>query len=241
MSLEQELREISKSNNAKQDRGKKTTFDKTVKNKTMDELVFKDIAKESHLQTTESGLFIEKKNPLVGVEKSTLLEDRTKDAWIKYNKEVLTLNKRYSEGIEITNGDILIRLFKKPIYTKFGLSKPPRIHVPLRNGAYKEVFDELAFHFIGVVVNTDKLFTEKFPKGTIVQVSPEITMTKVFGENNFQYLQYGFFRDCDEDIPFSELGYILIKQGHILSIIKDFDVEEYTKIKEYTVTNGLIV
>ena len=39
----------------KQEQGKKMTFDKTVKNKTMEELVFEDIAKESHLQTTDRG------------------------------------------------------------------------------------------------------------------------------------------------------------------------------------------
>ena len=55
----------------KQERGKKMTFDKTVKNKTMEELVFEDIAKESHLQTTDSGLITEKETPLIGVEQMT--------------------------------------------------------------------------------------------------------------------------------------------------------------------------
>jgi hypothetical protein len=216
------------------------TLDKTIKKKTMNDLVFKDIAAESNLQTTESGIITEKENPILGVNKSTLLEDKQKERWIKYNKEVMELNPRYSEGIELVNGDILVRLFKKPIYTKF-LQITPSIQVQLRNGAFKEVVDELAFHFIGIIVNTDKLFETKFPKGTIVQISPEQSMTKVYGEK-IQYLPHGFFRDCDEDVSFSQLGYILIKQGHISSIIKDFSIEEYTKIKEYSqIKSGIIV
>lgn len=216
-------------------------LDKTVKKKTMNDLVFKDIAKESNMTTTESGLIVEKENPIIGVDRSTVLEDRAKDRWVEYNKSVTQLNPRYSEGIELVNGDILVRLFKKPIYTKLGLQKNPTIHYPLRNGATKEVVDELAFHFIGVIVNTDKLFETKFPKGTIVQVTPELSITQVYGENIVQYLKYGFYRDCDEDTPFSKLGYILIKQGHVSSIIKDFDIEEYTKIKEYSMKGSIIV
>lgn len=218
------------------------TLDKTIKKKTMEELVFKEIAKESSQTVTESGIIVEKENPIIGVNKSTVMEDRAKDRWIAFNRSVLELNPRYSEGIELVNGDILVRLFKKPIYTKLGLQKNPTIYYPLRNGATKEVTDELAFHFIGIVVNTDKLFETKFPKGTIVQVSPELAITQVYGENIVQYLKYGFYRDCDEDISFSQLGYILIKQGHISSIIKDFDIEEYVKVKEYSkANNGIII
>lgn len=217
------------------------TLDKTVKKKTMNDLVFKDIAAESSLQTTESGIITEKENPILGVDKSTLLEDRQKERWVKYNKNVMEINPRYSEGIELVSGDILVRLFKKPIFTKFGIQKTPTIQVQLRNGAFKEVVDELAFHFIGIIVNADKLFETKFPKGTIVQISPEQSMTKVYGET-IQYLPHGFFRDCDEDVPFSQLGYILIKQGHISSIIKDFSIEEYIKVKEYSqIKSGIIV
>ena len=52
-------------------RGKKATFDKTVKNKTMEELVFKDIAKDSPLKTTESGIIVEKDIPLIDVDTTT--------------------------------------------------------------------------------------------------------------------------------------------------------------------------
>ena len=91
--------------------------------------------------------------------------------------------------------------------------------------------DKLAFNFIGVIVNSDKMLESKFPQGTIVQVSPEMTTTNVFAEE-FQVLRNGYFRDGDEDKNFSQLGYILIKQGSVLSKILDFDIEEYTKIQE---------
>lgn len=239
--LEKDLTGYLNETHQKKDSGKKATFDKTIKNKTMDELVFKDIAKESNLNTLENGLIVEKETPIIGVDKKTYLQDKVKENWIQYNRSILELNKRYSEGIELVNGDILVRLFKKPIYTKNGVAKTPEISIPLRNGAYKEVLDTLAFHFIGIIVNADKVFETKFPKEMIVQVAPELTMTQVYGDNAIQYLKYGFYRDCDEDIPFSHLGYILIKQGHISSIIKDFDIEEFTKIKEYEIKNGIIL
>ena len=47
-----------------------------------------------------------------------------------------------------------------------------------------------------------------------------------------QALKYGFYRNGDEDVDFGNLGYVLIKQGHLLSIIKDFNIEEYVKIQE---------
>lgn len=217
----------------KQEQGKKMTFDKTVKNKTMEELVFKDIAKESHLQTTESGLIMEKEIPLINIETTTRKsnEDRQVENWINYNKSVIELDKKYSEGIELLNGDILVRLFKKPIIDKYGFAKQNNCRAELRNGAFKVMPDKLAFNFIGVIVNTDKMLESKFPQGTIVQVSPEMTTTNVFAEE-FQVLRNGYFRDGDEDKNFSELGYILIKQGQVLSKILDFSIEEYIKIQE---------
>ena len=91
--------------------------------------------------------------------------------------------------------------------------------------------DELAFNFTGIIVNVDKVLEGRFPKNTIVQVTPEVVMTKVYAEA-FQYLTYGFIRDEDEDEKFSNLGYILIKQNAIQSKILDFDIEKYTAIKE---------
>jgi len=219
-----------------QDRGKKITFDKTIKNKTMEELVFKDIAKESTLQTTESGLITEKETPILGIEQMTKAEKNRELAiqnWIKYNKSVLELDKRYSEGIELINGDILVRLFKKPMVDKYGFHKQNMVHFALRNGAAASVPDKYAFNFIGVITNTDKLLESKYPKGTVIQISPEVSNTIVFGEKHeLQALKYGFYRNGDEDVDFGSLGYVLIKQGHLLSIIKDFDIEEYTKVQE---------
>lgn len=220
----------------KQEQGKKMTFDKTVKNKTMEELVFKDIAKESTLQTTESGLITEKETPLLGVEQMTKAEMNREKAiknWIEYNKSVVELDKRYSEGIELINGDILVRLFKKPMVDKYGFHKQNMVHFSLRNGAAASVPDKYAFNFIGVIANTDKLLEGKYPKGTVIQISPEVSNTVVFGEKHeLQALKYGFYRNGDEDVDFGSLGYVLIKQGHLLSIIKDFDIEEYTKVQE---------
>jgi hypothetical protein len=217
-------------------RGKPKTFDKTVKNKTMEELVFKDIAKESILQTTESGLITEKETPILGIEQMTKAEKNREFAiqnWIKYNKSVLELDKRYSEGIELINGDILVRLFKKPMVDKYGFHKQNMVHFALRNGAAASVPDKYAFNFIGVITNTDKLLESKYPKGTVIQISPEVSNTIVFGEKHeLQALKYGFYRNGDEDVDFGSLGYVLIKQGHLLSIIKDFDIEEYTKVQE---------
>jgi len=219
-----------------QDRGKKITFDKTVKNKTMEELVFKDIAKESTLQTTESGLITEKETPILGIEQMTKAEQSRERAiknWIEYNKSVMELDKRYSEGIELINGDILVRLFKKPMVDKYGFYKQNMVHFALRNGAAASVPDKYAFNFIGVITNTDKLLESKYPKGTVIQISPEVSNTVVFGEKHeLQALKYGFYRNGDEDVNFGSLGYVLIKQGHLLSIIKDFDIEEYTKVQE---------
>lgn len=230
MSLEQELKEISKSNNTKQDRGKKTTFDKTVKNKTMNDLVFKEIAQESHLKTTESGLITEKEIPLIGMDLNINLNNKgieaQKEKWNEYNKSVMSLNKRYSEGIEFINGDILVRLFKKPIVDKFGLIKQHTCQAQLRNGAFKIMPDRLAFNFIGVIVNLDKVLENKFPKGTVIQVSPDVSLTQVYAEE-FQILRHGYFRDGDEDENFSNLGYVLIKQNQLISILKDFNIEDY--------------
>ena len=68
-------------------RGKPKTFDKTVKNKTMEELVFKDIAKESHLTIdNNSGIIMEKETPLIGVEQMTKAEKNREYAvqkWIE--------------------------------------------------------------------------------------------------------------------------------------------------------------
>ena len=223
---------------SKQDelRGKKITFDKTVKNKTMEELVFKDIAKESHLQTTDSGLITEKETPLIGVEQMTKAEKNRQyeiEKWITYNKSVIELDKRYSEGIELINGDILVKLFKKPIVDKYGFHKQNIVHYALRNGAAASVADKFGFNFIGVIVNSDKLLEGKYPKGTVIQLSPEVSNTIVYGEKHeMQALKYGFYRNGDEDTEFASLGYVLIKQGHLLSIIKDFDIEQYTKIQE---------
>lgn len=223
-------------------RGKPKTFDKTVKNKTMEELVFKDIAKESTLQTTESGLITEKETPILGIEQMTKAEKNRELAiqnWIKYNKSVLELDKRYSEGIELINGDILVRLFKKPMVDKYGFHKQNMVHFALRNGAAASVPDKYAFNFIGVITNTDKLLESKYPKGTVIQISPEVSNTIVFGEKHeLQALKYGFYRNGDEDTDFSTLGYVLIKQGHLLSIIKDFNIEEYTKIQEIATLKG---
>lgn len=217
-------------------RGKPKTFDKTIKNKTMEELVFKDIAKESILQTTESGLITEKETPILGIEQMTKAEQNREKAiknWVEYNKSVMDLDKRYSEGIEIINGDILVRLFKKPIVDKYGFHKQNIVHYSLRNGAAASTQDKFAFNFMGVIVNTDKLLEVKYPKGTVIQISPEVSNTTVFGEKHeFQALKYGFYRNGDEDVNFADLGYVLIKQGHLLSIIKDFNIEEYTKIQE---------
>lgn len=225
----------------KQEQGKKMTFDKTVKNKTMEELVFKDIAKESHLQTTESGLITEKEVPLIGMETTRKSnEDRQVENWTNYNKSVIKLDERYSKGIELLNGDILVRLFKKPIVDKYGFAKQNNCRAELRNGAFKVMPDKLAFNFIGVIVNTDKMLESKFPQGTIVQVSPEMTTTSVFAEE-FQVLRNGYFRDGDEDKNFSELGYILIKQGQVLSKILDFSIEEYTKIQEIATLKSNII
>lgn len=234
---------------SKQDelRGKPKTFDKTVKNKTMEELVFKDIAKESTLQTTDSGLITEKETPLLGVEQMTKAEMNREKAiknWVEYNKSVIELDKRYSEGIELINGDILVRLFKKPMVDKYGFHKQNMVHFSLRNGAAASVPDKYAFNFIGVITNTDKLLEGKYPKGTIIQISPEVSNTVVFGEKHeLQALKYGFYRNGDEDVDFGSLGYVLIKQGHLLSIIKDFDIEEYTKIQEIATApkSGIII
>ena len=206
-------------------------FDKTIKNKTMEDLVFKDIAKESHLKTTESGIIIEKETPIIGIDVHSNVASMQKDIWVKYNKSVVELDKRYSEGIELVNGDILVRLFKKPIIDKYGFTKQHNVQAQLRNGAYKTVPDKLAFNFIGIVVNTDKILEQKFPKKTIVQISPDASMTQVFAEE-FQILKYGYFRDGDEDKNYSELGYVLLRQNQILSIVKDFDIDSYTEIKE---------
>ena len=228
-------------------RGKPKTFDKTVKNKTMEELVFKDIAKESTLQTTDSGLFTEKDIPLLGIEQLTKAEMNREKAiknWVEYNKSVIELDKRYSEGIEIINGDILIRLFKKPVTDKYGFHKQNLVHYHLRNGQPASTPDKFAFNFIGVIVNSDKLLESKYPKGTIIQISPEVSNTTVLGEKyEFQVLKYGFFRNGDEDENFANLGYVLIKQGHLLSIIKDFDIEEYTKVQEIATApkSGIII
>lgn len=212
------------------------SFDKTVKNKTMEELVFNDIAKESHLQTTNSGIITEKETPIIGIEQATRAEKNREKAiekWIEYNKSVIELDKRYSEGIEIINGDILVRLFKKPIVDKYGFHKQNIVHYALRNGAAASVQDKYAFNFMGVIVNIDKVLESKYPKGTIIQISPEVSNTTVFGEKHeMQALKYGFYRDGDEDVDFANLGYVLIKQGHLLSIIKDFNIEEYTKINQ---------
>ena len=229
----------------KQEQGKKMTFDKTVKNKTMEDLVFKDIAKESHLKTDENGIISEKEIPLIGLETSSRksAEDRNIESWVEYNKSVIDLDKRYSEGIELLNGDILVRLFKKPIVDKYGFAKQNNCRAELRNGAFKVLPDKLAFNFIGVIVNTDKMLESKFPQGTIVQVSPEMTTTNVFAEE-FQVLRNGYFRDGDEDKNFSQLGYILIKQGQVLSKILDFSIEEYVKIQEIATlkpSSGIIV
>jgi len=213
-------------------RGKKATFDKTVKNKTMEELVFKDIAKDSPLKTTESGIIVEKDIPLIDVDTTTKSgKQKQIENWINYNKEVLVLDKKYSENIELVSGDILVRLFKKPIIDKYGFEKQNNLQVQLRNGAFKTMRDELAFNFTGIIVNVDKVLEGRFPKNTIVQVTPEVVMTKVYAEA-FQYLTYGFIRDEDEDEKFSNLGYILIKQNAIQSKILDFDIEKYTAIKE---------
>jgi hypothetical protein len=221
----------------KQEQGKKMTFDKTVKNKTMEELVFKDIAKESHLTIdNNSGIIMEKETPILGIEQQTKAEKNRELAiqkWIEYNKSVLELDKRYSEGIELVNGDILVRLFKKPITDKYGFHKQNLVYFPLRNGAGASTQDKFGFNFIGVITNLDKILEVKYPKGTVIQISPEVSNTTVFGEKNeLQALKYGFYRNGDEDENFSDLGYVLIKQGHLLSIIKDFDIEEYTKIQE---------
>ena len=130
----------------KQERGKKMTFDKTVKNKTMEELVFKDIAKESHLTIdNNSGIIMEKEIPIIGREQLTYQEqnkhniisaqEKEIQKWIEYNKSVLKLDTKYSEGIELINGDILVKLFKKPITDKYGFYKPYVVHYALRNGA----------------------------------------------------------------------------------------------------------
>ncbi len=229
-------------------RGKPKTFDKTVKNKTMEELVFKDIAKESILQTTESGLITEKETPILGIEQMTKAEKNREFAiqnWIKYNKSVLELDKRYSEGIELINGDILVRLFKKPMVDKYGFHKQSMVHFALRNGAAASVPDKYGFNFVGVIVNTDKMLESKYPKGTIIQISPEVSNTTVFGEKHeLQALKYGYYRIGDEDEDFASLGYVLIKQGHLLSIIKDFNIEEYTKIQEIATlkpSSGIII
>lgn len=212
------------------------TFDKTVKNKTMEELVFKDIAKESHLKVGDNGIITEKDTPLIGVEQMTNSEKNRQteiQKWIDYNKSVMNLDPRYSEGIEIINGDILVRLFKKPIVDKYGFHKQNIVHFPLRNGAGASAVDKFAFNFIGVITNSDKMLEVKYPKGTVIQLSPEVSNTTVFGEKNeLQALKYGFYRNGDEDVNFSDLGYVLIKQGHLLSIIKDFNIEEYVKIQE---------
>jgi len=216
-------------------RGKKATFDKTVKNKTMEELVFKDIAKDSPLKTTESGIIVEKDIPLIDVDTTSKTgKQRQIENWINYNKEVLVLDKKYSENIELVSGDILVRLFKKPIIDKYGFEKQNNLQVQLRNGAFKTMRDELAFNFTGIIVNVDKVLEGRFPKNTIVQVTPEVVMTKVYAEA-FQYLTYGFIRDEDEDEKFSNLGYILIKQNAIQSKILDFDIEKYTAIKEISI------
>lgn len=232
----------------KQERGKKMTFDKTVKNKTMEELVFKDIAKESHLKVDDnSGLIVEKETPLIGVEQMTKAEKNREYAiqkWIEYNKSVINLDTRYSEGIELINGDILVRLFKKPTVDKYGFHKQSLVHFALRNGAAASVPDKFGFNFIGVITNTDKLLEGKYPKGTVIQISPEVSNTVVFGEKHeLQALKYGFYRNGDEDVDFGSLGYVLIKQGHLLSIIKDFDIEEYTKIQEIATApkSGIII
>lgn len=207
------------------------SLDKTTKNKTMNDLVFNDIAKESHLKTTESGIITEKETPLIGIDIHSNSASLQKDKWVKYNKSVLQLDKRYSEGIELINGDILIRLFKKPIVDKYGFSKQHNVQAQLRNGAFKTIPDKLAFNFIGIIVNTDKVLEQKFPKETIVQVSPDVSVTQVFAEE-FQLLKYGYFRDGDEDENYSNLGYVLLRQNQIISIIKDFNIDSYTEIKE---------
>ena len=185
----------------KQEQGKKMTFDKTVKNKTMEELVFTEIAKESHLQTTDSGLITEKETPLIGVGQMTRAEKNRQyeiEKWITYNKSVLELDKRYSEGIELVNGDILVKLFKKPIVDKYGFYKQNTVHYALRNGAAASVADKFGFNFIGVIVNSDKLLEGKYPKGTVIQLSPEVSNTIVDGEKNeMQALKYGFYRNGD--------------------------------------------
>lgn len=206
------------------------SLDKTIKNKTMEDLVFKDIAKESHLQTTENGIFTEKEIPIIGVENYTSSVSIQKEKWIEYNKSVLELNKRYSEGIELINGDMIIRLFKKPFIDKNGIIRQHNIQAQLRNGAFKVVPDKLAFNFIGIIVNVDKNLESKFPKETIVQVSPDVAITQVYAEE-FQVLKYGYFRDGDEDENYSNLGYVLLRQNQIISILKDFDINKYTELK----------
>lgn len=207
------------------------SLDKTIKNKTMEDLVFKDIAKESHLQTTEKGIITEKEIPIIGIENHTSSASIQKEKWIKYNKSILELNKRYSEGVELINGDIIVRLFKKPIVDKYGFTKQHNVQAQLRNGAFKTVPDKLAFNFIGIVVNVDKNLESKFPKESIVQVSPDVAVTQVYAEE-FQVLKYGYFRDGDEDENYSNLGYVLLRQNQIISILKDFDINKYTEIKE---------
>lgn len=233
-----------------QDRGKKITLDKTIKNKTMNDLVINDIKKESHLRTTESGLITEKELPLIEIETSQSrlknLRDRNIEQWTEYNKNVLQLDPKYSTSTDLVNGDILVRLFRKKLFDKYGFEKKHTAFMEGRNGAYKILPDKLAFNFIGVIANLDRALEpednesttishtgRRFKRGQVIQVRPDLAQTKMVKDNEgFQYLPNGYYRDQDEDENFADLGYILIKTSHIWSIINDFSIDEYCNIPE---------
>lgn len=204
------------------------SLDKTIKRKTMNDLVKIEKAKEEfNLDVMESDNGIVLPINL----KSTLDLDK----WKEYNsKAVKELDKNYSENIEILNGEILVRLLKKPVVSKNGLAIPHNTVKTLRNGATARVKDNLAFNFVGVVVNYDKsyedrpYFKENVKKGTVVQIRPHLVMTQVFGEDEgIQYLTNCFWRYEDNEKNYSELGYVLIKYQDINVILKDFDIDNY--------------
>jgi hypothetical protein len=233
----------------------KRSLDKTKMNKTMNDIVKNELGGKSGISVPTT--------PVMDVPLTKLLDfngrEISKDpvdlksipavkSVLDYNKSVLEIEKEYSsDTIEILDGTILVRLFKK---------------IPIRNGLHigfnslvlgakqlkmSSVEDPLHFNNIGVIVNMDASYearNEQYPGswklkvGDIVQVKEVEALTFIEQQGGSlapPYLKNMFFK-YDDKRRINESGYIGITSREIKCKLPNFDLEDYQE-REFKTNN----